>query len=113
MLTKLKNQIATAQPIQRPSEAVSAQLARDALSAKIMIVDDEPTNVKLVKRFLEMEGFSRFITTEDAIAALSLFREESPDVILLDLMMPKVSGLDILAEIRDDPATALIPVVIL
>jgi putative two-component system response regulator len=69
--------------------------------------------VKLVKRLLEREGYSRFITTEDPIDALSLLREETPDLLLLDLMMPNISGLDILAELRDDPRCALIPVLIL
>jgi putative two-component system response regulator len=116
MLAKLKRQVAAAQPVSpRPSDQTSApaSLASEALAAKIMIVDDESTNVKLVKRLLQMEGYTRFVTTEDAVIALTLFREEKPDLLLLDLMMPNVSGLDILTVLRDDPHNALIPVLIL
>jgi putative two-component system response regulator len=112
MLTTLKRQVAAAaRNCEEPTEPL--QLASEALAAKIMIVDDEPTNVKLVKRLLEIEGYSRFVTTEDAVSALSLFRDEKPDLLLLDLMMPHVSGLDILTVIRDDPRSALVPVLIL
>jgi putative two-component system response regulator len=81
--------------------------------AKLMVVDDEPTNVKLVQRFLELDGYERFITTTDARRAVRMAREERPDCILLDLMMPHVSGLDILDELRSDPELSLIPVIFL
>src|SRR5437588_6005778 len=116
MLTTLKRPAADGETIcTGPSERTSCatQPATDVLAAKIMIVDDEPTNVKLVKRLLQLEGFSQFVTTEDAGSALSLVRDESPDLLLLDLMMPHISGLDILAELRDDPKSAVIPVLIL
>src|SRR5947207_15966684 len=106
MLSTLNRSAADGETIcTRSSELTSSpsQPATDALAAKIMIVDDEPTNVKLVRRLLQLEGYSRFVTTEDAASALSLVRDESPDLLLLDLMMPNISGLDILAELRDDP----------
>ena len=81
--------------------------------SKLMVVDDEPTNVKIVRRFLELEGFSQFVTTTDGRKAMTLIRDERPDCVLLDLMMPFVTGLDILDEMRHDPATAHIPVIIL
>ncbi len=80
---------------------------------KVMVVDDEPTNVKLVQRFLELEGYRRFVTTTDSRKAVRLVRDERPDCILLDLMMPYVSGLEILDELRSDPELALIPVIFL
>jgi putative two-component system response regulator len=116
MLTTLEHFAAESNPVAPLADdrlAERAKLASIALTAKIMIVDDETTNVKLVKRLLEREGYSRFVTTEDGVAALSLLREEMPDLLLLDLMMPNISGLDILAELRDDPRCALIPVLIL
>lgn len=81
--------------------------------SKIMIVDDEAMNIKILRRLLELEGFTNFVTTSDAPTALSLIRQEQPDVVLLDLMMPFVSGLDILAEVRGDATISFIPVVIL
>jgi putative two-component system response regulator len=81
--------------------------------AKLMVVDDEPTNVKLVQRFLELDGYGRFVTTTDARRAVDLVREERPDCILLDLMMPHVSGLEILDALHADPELAHIPVIFL
>jgi putative two-component system response regulator len=78
-----------------------------------MVVDDEPTNVKIVRRLLELEGFSQFVTTTDGRKAMTLIRDERPDCVLLDLMMPFVTGLDVLDEMRHDPATAHIPAIIL
>jgi putative two-component system response regulator len=81
--------------------------------AKIAVVDDEPTNVKVVTRLLRLEGYSEFITTCDAREAVELVRSESPDAVLLDLMMPHISGLEILRELRHHAATRLTPVLIL
>jgi putative two-component system response regulator len=81
--------------------------------SKLMVVDDEPTNVKIVRRLLELEGFSQFVTTTDGRKAMTLIRDERPDCVLLDLMMPFVTGLDVLDEMRQDPATAHIPAIIL
>ncbi len=78
-----------------------------------MVVDDEPTNVKLVQRFLELDGYDRFVTTTDSRRALRMIRDERPDCILLDLMMPHVSGLEILDQLRADPEIARIPVIFL
>jgi putative two-component system response regulator len=61
-----------------------------------MIVDDEPINVKVVRKFLESTGYRNFVTTNDATQALAMIEEHQPDVLLLDIMMPQVSGLDIL-----------------
>ena len=81
--------------------------------SKLMVVDDEPTNVKIVRRLLELEGFSQFVTTTDGRKAMALIRDERPDCVLLDLMMPFVTGIDVLDEMRHDPATAHIPAIIL
>ncbi|HEV7281785.1 MAG TPA: HD domain-containing phosphohydrolase [Pirellulaceae bacterium] len=82
-------------------------------AAKIAIIDDEPTNVKVVSRLLQMEGYSDFVTTCDARDALGLVRSEEPDIILLDLMMPHLSGLEILRTLRRHQGTRLTPIVIL
>lgn len=95
---------------QPPSIVVDATLVKEC---KLMVVDDEPTNVKIVRRLLELEGFSQFVTTTDGRKAMTLIRDEQPDCVLLDLMMPFVTGLDVLDEMRHDPATAHIPTIIL
>src|SRR3954465_7249579 len=85
----------------------------DQGSAKIMIVDDEPTNIKVVRRLLEIEGYRNFVTTTDSSAALYLIEEQRPSLVLLDLMMPMISGLDILSKIRQDSARSFLPIIIL
>ena len=82
-------------------------------TAKIMIVDDEPLNVMTFRQHLKMEGYEKFVTTSDAREALKLIRSELPDVVLLDIRMPEISGLDILRVVGLDPVLQHIPVLIL
>ena len=82
-------------------------------SAKIMLVDDEPINTDVLQTYLEGEGYSNFVATSESKQALSIMRNEKPEVVLLDLMMPEVSGFDILNEMRRDRRLQHIPVVIL
>jgi len=76
-------------------------------------VDDEPVNIKVVSRLLKIEGYSQFVSTSDSREALDLIRREAPDAVLLDLMMPHVSGIEILQAMRRDNATLHTPVIIL
>src|SRR3954467_3977506 len=85
----------------------------DQGSAKIMIVDDEPTNIKVVRRLLEIEGYRNFVTTTDSSAAMYLIADQRPDLVLLDLMMPMVSGLDVLGNVRGDSSKSFTPIIIL
>ncbi len=98
--------------IHSPTDA-ARQPAVAKSEAKVMVVDDEPTNVKIVQRVLELAGFSRFVTTTDSMTAVAFMRQERPDVVMLDVMMPKVSGLDILAEVHTDDELSRLPIVIL
>ncbi|WP_428307295.1 HD domain-containing phosphohydrolase [Lacipirellula sp.] len=110
-LTAIAERLAPTVALRQPPSAVAdATLVREC---KLMVVDDEPTNVKIVRRLLELEGFSQFVTTTDGRKAMTLIRDEKPDCVLLDLMMPFVTGLDVLDEMRHDPATAHIPAIIL
>jgi len=65
-------------------------------TSKIMLVDDEPINTEVLQTYLESEGYHNFVTTSESIHAIDLIRTHKPDVILLDLMMPDVSGFDIM-----------------
>src|SRR3954466_1282307 len=85
----------------------------DQGSAKIMIVDDDPTNIKVVRRLLEIEGYRNFVTTTDSSAAMYLIADQRPDLVLLDLMMPMVSGLDVLGNVRADTSQPFTPIIIL
>jgi putative two-component system response regulator len=82
-------------------------------TAKIAIVDDEPINIKVVRRHLQGVGYENFVTTSEARSALQLIIAERPDVVLLDVMMPEVDGIAILRGIRADRRLQHIPVLIL
>src|SRR5262249_5171205 len=78
-------------------------------SVRVMVIDDEPTNIKVVCRYLETAGYRQFITTSESPKALDLIRDQRPDVVLLDVMMPHVDGLAILEAVRADPALRYLP----
>ena len=65
-------------------------------AARIMIVDDEPSTISILKKHLSGHGFGQFDTTIDPSNAVSLFAECKPDVVLLDVRMQKKSGLEVL-----------------
>ena len=81
--------------------------------AKIMIVDDEPINIDVVQAFLEEEEYRHFVTVEDSTRAMKILEDTHPDLLLLDLMMPEVSGFDILSAVRAHPKFNHLPVIIL
>ena len=78
---------------------------------KILVVDDTPQNVKLLRDLLEVKGYA-VATAASGEEALARLPVESPDLVLLDVMMPGLSGYDVCRRIRDDPATTLLPVVL-
>lgn len=82
-------------------------------TGRIMIVDDEPVNIKVARKFLQIAGYSDIIETSRAASALDMIAEQSPDILLLDIMMPEISGLEILERLRESESGRNIPVVIL
>lgn len=79
---------------------------------KILLADDHPDNVTLLARYMEGEGYE-YITASDGVEVLERIRAELPDLVLLDINMPKMDGFAALEEIRKDPAVQHIPVIIL
>jgi len=77
---------------------------------QILIVEDNALNMKLLHDVLEAHGYST-ITTGEGKAALTLAREHWPDLVLMDLQLPDMSGLDAVAELKRDERTRSIPVV--
>jgi two-component system alkaline phosphatase synthesis response regulator PhoP len=82
------------------------------VAKRILAVDDESDVLLVVKAGLENEGF-QVLTASNGIDALDVAREERPDLIVLDVMMPKMNGFEVLRELKAGEATATIPVVML
>ena len=81
--------------------------------AVIMMVDDEVLNIEMTEAFLADAGYQNFVHTSDAREALPMLRQRAPGVLLLDLSMPHVSGLEILEAMRQDPQLRHVPVIVL
>lgn len=77
---------------------------------KIMIVDDEPDVVHLMEDMLKSYNME-VVTAYDGIGALDLAEQENPDLILLDIMMPMMSGYEVCEQLKANPQTKDIPVV--
>lgn len=67
---------------------------------KILVVDDAMFMRKMIRRILEGEGFLDIMEAENGDAALSLFEEETPDLVILDITMPGISGIQVLEEMK-------------
>jgi two-component system response regulator MtrA len=78
----------------------------------VLVVDDEQDILDLVRFRLEHDGY-RVLTASDGHAGLTLAQAEHPDLCILDVMMPKLSGLEVLAHLRADPATTDTRVILL
>lgn len=81
--------------------------------ATIMIVDDEEFNRSILKSFLEEAKFQNIVIVEKSTEAMMMLEKTRPDLILLDIMMPEVSGFDILSSVRTHPKFKYLPVIIL
>ena len=78
----------------------------------ILIVDDEPDACELAEFVLKAEGYET-ITAKDGLEALKKTQTFSPDLILLDLMMPELDGISVCEILKRNPATATIPIIML
>ena len=83
------------------------------LKMKILIVDDEPTNVALLEDMLSEAGYTRFKSTTDSRVVLETCASFEPDLLLLDLMMPHVDGFTILESLRTRTSDTFLPVIVL
>ena len=81
-------------------------------SAKILVVDDEPRNVKILQIHLEARGYT-VLTAGDGDEALEIVSEDLPDLILLDINMPRVDGYEVIANVRAEKKTAFVPIIMI
>jgi DNA-binding response OmpR family regulator len=80
--------------------------------ATILVVDDHPHIVRLVQRELELEGHT-VVTAADGMEALEQIRRDPPTLVVLDVVMPRKTGFEVLRELKNDPSTREIPVILL
>ena len=87
-------------------------VSKIGVRSKILVVDDEPEAVELVEFNLEQAGFA-VVTAADGAEALNKARSTPPSLIVLDLMLPEIGGLEVCKMLRRDPATAGVPIIML
>jgi diguanylate cyclase len=96
------------------ADGLDADLTPAALlQACVMLVDDDPLMTEVVQGHLEDAGYRNFVVTNDPRETLALMREHEPSILLLDLMMPQMSGYDVLLQVRAEPAFRYTPVIVL
>jgi len=83
---------------------------RNTEEANILVVDDNEQNLELLQAYLE-DIQCRTIPARDGIEALEIIKKSKPDLVLLDVMMPKMSGFEVCRRIKNNPETADLPVI--
>jgi two-component system cell cycle response regulator DivK len=80
------------------------------MAKKILIVEDNDLNLKLFRDLLEANGYIT-VETKEGLNATDLVRREKPDLILMDIQLPEISGLDVTRKIKSDPSICDIPII--
>jgi len=86
--------------------------SRDQISGKVLVVDDNIQNLELLQAYLE-ELPIETITATNGLEAMQKVNEDAPDLILLDIMMPKMSGFEVCKKLKAGPETADIPIIMI
>ena len=92
--------------------AIVKRCVRRGVSGPVLVVDDNGNTREMVCRTLKEQGLS-VIEAEDGVKALELIADQTPVLILLDLVMPIMNGFDFLEHVREDDALATVPVVVM
>jgi len=90
----------------RPAQAGG----KGGASVRVLVVDDDESTAVMVSRFLSKEGFD-VLTALDATKALDLLSREKVDAVVTDLMMPRIDGREFVRQLRSDPSTRDLPVI--
>jgi len=96
-----------------PKKKDVAPAPDSVMDSAIMILDDEPYNVMVVRKYLRDAGYSNLLECTDSAEALNIISDKQPRLLLLDIMMPKLSGLDILRALRLEVQARRFPVLVL
>ena len=98
------------EPAPTPLSEAELDVAMDLGSASILVVDDHEQNLELIQAYLEDIGCAVRLA-RDGVEALGEIEKKQPDLILLDVMMPRMSGFQLCSKLKADPSTRDIPVV--
>jgi two-component system cell cycle response regulator DivK len=85
-------------------------LRRESMAKTVLIVEDNELNMKLFHDLLEANGYET-LQTRSGVEAISLARKHKPDLILMDIQLPEVSGLDVIKWLKEDEKTRSIPII--
>lgn len=91
----------------RPATGTMEAMADQQGRRTVLVVDDEPTITEIVSRYLERAGYSA-ATAADGLEAIQLAEERRPDLVVLDVMLPELDGLQVLRRLREDGRTPVI-----
>jgi len=99
--------------IAEPTANPQAQAQRGALLRTLLYVEDNPANLKLIEQLIARRPDMRLLSATDGTRGIQLARANQPEVILMDINLPGISGIEALRILREDPDTAHIPVIAL
>ncbi|TVQ30594.1 MAG: response regulator [Phycisphaeraceae bacterium] len=108
--TNRRAQQSAGQDVAKSQTAQAALDEADLTTAAILVVDDNEQNLELLQAYLEEIG-AEIRPARDGIEAISAVEADQPDLILLDVMMPRMSGFQVCSKLKSDPATRDIPIV--
>ncbi len=112
-MSSVPSPVSVPSPTDSQSKPGAQKPLQEIKRSRILVVDDEPLNINVVQAYLEIDGYDQIESTTFAVEALPLVKRFRPDLVLLDIHMPELNGLEILKAMRADPSLATIPVVIL
>jgi PAS domain S-box-containing protein len=96
-----------------PAAIAQAQVANGAPLRTLLYVEDNPANLKLIEQLIARRSDIRLLSARDGNLGIQLARAHQPDVILMDINLPGISGIEALKILREDPGTAHVPVLAL
>ena len=80
--------------------------------SRILIIEDDPSFLRAVSHIVEKEGYE-VITASNGMTGLRMAKEENPDLLILDVMLPGIDGFEIASRLRSEPQTAELPIIML
>src|SRR5262249_6104499 len=98
--------------LRRPEPVASPRSTQTRRVGRVLVVDDIQGNIQMLKDLLEPEGYD-VVSAPDGVAAMDVVASHRPDVVLCDIRMPERNGFDVCRALKADPATRLIPVVLM